>query len=242
MEGQWQDYSAEEDRILKQAFENGKPGVNLRMRGQDYLFDFQKMVQRNTKTGKEREIRSVYDPDEKKVPNARPVRASERPARPEGRPTSGAGFAIPAPSAPETTCYSCRDEYPKPRQEPQYSPVQQVSAQPVQPAYQPPVQPSYYQPPVQPAYYQPPVQPAYQQPVQPVPVQPMYAQPVQPMYAQPVQPAYWEPACGPAHAQPVAVVPSYCSYGHHGPTGMQVGLAGGMAGLLGGMLLAEAFD
>lgn len=46
---------------MKRAFMDGKPGVRFRGRGQTYYCDFEQMVQRNTETGKDREIRVVYD-------------------------------------------------------------------------------------------------------------------------------------------------------------------------------------
>lgn len=57
LSGQWQDYGAQEDAILKRAFLAGLPKAKFHLRGQDYEYDFSKMVQINSQSGKERPIR-----------------------------------------------------------------------------------------------------------------------------------------------------------------------------------------
>lgn len=216
MDGKWQDYSVDEDRILKQAFERGEPGVDFKMRGQDYHFDFKTMIQKNVKTGKEREIRSVYDPEEQKAPNK---------VQP-GRPSQGPGYSIPIPSAPVAPHSSHSGWAPQAKPQAAYAqPTQAVYAQPAQPVYAEAAQPSYQQP----------VQPMYAEAARPV-----YQQPVQPMYAQPAPVYAAQPVYG---ARPMCQAP-YQQGGMTGGgmSGMEAGLAGGVAGLLGGMLLAEAFD
>jgi len=56
--GKWEDYSNQEDKILKRAFMAGFPNAKFHLRGQNYEYDFKKMVQTNKGTGKSRVIRS----------------------------------------------------------------------------------------------------------------------------------------------------------------------------------------
>jgi len=56
--GKWQDYSKEEDKILKRAFMAGFPSAKFSLRGQKYQYDFKRMVQINQGSGKERRIRA----------------------------------------------------------------------------------------------------------------------------------------------------------------------------------------
>jgi len=56
--GEWKDYSNQEDKILKRAFMAGFPNVKFQLRGQNYEYDFKKMVQTNKETRKSRAIRS----------------------------------------------------------------------------------------------------------------------------------------------------------------------------------------
>merc|ERR1712070_641559 len=56
--GKWEDYSNQEDKILKRAFMAGFPNAKFQLRGQKYEYDFSKMVQTNKDTGKSRAIRS----------------------------------------------------------------------------------------------------------------------------------------------------------------------------------------
>jgi hypothetical protein len=55
----WQDFTKDEDNLLKQHFEmrHGGGKVMLPFRGQHYEFDFEHMTQRNLATGKSRKIR-----------------------------------------------------------------------------------------------------------------------------------------------------------------------------------------
>jgi hypothetical protein len=57
---QWRDYSKEEDKILKRAYMAGFKGCKFHLRGQDYQYDFKKMVQKNVESGKERQIRCPH--------------------------------------------------------------------------------------------------------------------------------------------------------------------------------------
>jgi len=58
--GDWKDYGAEEDRILKQAFLVGQPNARFSLRGQAYDYSFAHMSQKNMQSGKERKIRPPY--------------------------------------------------------------------------------------------------------------------------------------------------------------------------------------
>jgi len=55
--GEWNDYGANEDKILKRAYMAGFPTAKFRLRGQSYIYDFSKMRQVNSDSGKERNIR-----------------------------------------------------------------------------------------------------------------------------------------------------------------------------------------
>jgi len=56
--GKWQDYSQEENKILKRAFMAGFANAKFHLRGQNYAYDFKQMQQKNTDTGKTRKIRA----------------------------------------------------------------------------------------------------------------------------------------------------------------------------------------
>mmetsp|Transcript_114930 Transcript_114930/g.215094 ORF Transcript_114930/g.215094 Transcript_114930/m.215094 type:complete len:232 (-) Transcript_114930:207-902(-) len=56
--GEWKDYTKDEDKILKRAFMAGLPTAKINMRGQNYNYDFKRMVQINRDTKKERSIRA----------------------------------------------------------------------------------------------------------------------------------------------------------------------------------------
>jgi len=58
--GKWNDYTGNEDRILKRAYLAGFPNAKYKLRGQQYQVDFENMKQTNTRTGKVREIRCPY--------------------------------------------------------------------------------------------------------------------------------------------------------------------------------------
>jgi len=55
--GEWNDYSHAEDKILKRAYMAGFPTAKFHLRGQNYNYDFGRMVQINRDSGKERKIR-----------------------------------------------------------------------------------------------------------------------------------------------------------------------------------------
>merc|ERR1712072_1525487 len=55
--GEWNDYSHAEDKILKRAYMAGFPTAKFHLRGQNYNYDFCRMVQINRDSGKERKIR-----------------------------------------------------------------------------------------------------------------------------------------------------------------------------------------
>jgi hypothetical protein len=55
--GDWKDYCNQEDKILKRAYMAGFPRAKFHLRGQDYFYDFRKMVQINKDSGRERKIR-----------------------------------------------------------------------------------------------------------------------------------------------------------------------------------------
>jgi len=55
--GEWKDYGANEDKILKRAYMAGFPTAKFCLRGQNYIYDFVKMRQVNSDSGKERNIR-----------------------------------------------------------------------------------------------------------------------------------------------------------------------------------------
>lgn len=60
LSGDWKDYSNEEDKILKRAFMAGFPQAKFHLRGQDYVYDFKSMTQKNAGSGKERSIRAPF--------------------------------------------------------------------------------------------------------------------------------------------------------------------------------------
>lgn len=62
LEGHWQDYDEQEDRILKRAWLVGQKNVRFQLRGQRYEYDFGKMHQKNLSTKKERSIRPPPGP------------------------------------------------------------------------------------------------------------------------------------------------------------------------------------
>lgn len=58
--GEFKDFDAKGDKLLKQAFLSGFPNAKYSQRGQQYEVDFKKMVQKNVTTRKEREIRQPH--------------------------------------------------------------------------------------------------------------------------------------------------------------------------------------
>jgi len=57
LEGRFQDYGPEEDAILKRAYMTGSKNAKFHLRGQNYEYNFKKMIQKNKDTKKERQIR-----------------------------------------------------------------------------------------------------------------------------------------------------------------------------------------
>merc|ERR1740138_387425 len=57
LQGDWSDYEAKEDTILKKAYLVGHPNCKFHLRGQNYEYNFTSMTQNNLGTHKEREIR-----------------------------------------------------------------------------------------------------------------------------------------------------------------------------------------
>jgi len=60
LKGNWQDYTGNEDKILKRAYLAGFPNAKYTMRGHSYHVDFGRMTQKNLKSGNTREIRPPY--------------------------------------------------------------------------------------------------------------------------------------------------------------------------------------
>lgn len=60
LSGAWNDYSADEDKILKRAFLAGFPNTKYSLRGQNYECNFKDMLQKNLTSGKAREMRAPH--------------------------------------------------------------------------------------------------------------------------------------------------------------------------------------
>lgn len=60
LSGEWSNYSAAEDKILKRAYLAGFPNAKYALRGQNYETNFEKMKQKNLQTTKERDIRPPF--------------------------------------------------------------------------------------------------------------------------------------------------------------------------------------
>jgi len=108
--GHWQNYSKEEDKILKRAYMAGFPKAKFRLRGQEYEYDFGSMQQINRSTGKSRNIRPPCRKDKKTgrttdKPWARPSAPIVPPGEttvitvPAGTP--GTTIQIPYPGKPD---------------------------------------------------------------------------------------------------------------------------------------------
>eukprot|EP00931_Biecheleriopsis_adriatica_P069823 TRINITY_DN4362_c1_g1_i1.p1 TRINITY_DN4362_c1_g1~~TRINITY_DN4362_c1_g1_i1.p1 ORF type:complete len:271 (-),score=67.19 TRINITY_DN4362_c1_g1_i1:77-802(-) len=230
----WEDFVEREDEILQKAFMSGKKFAEFHSRGQDYYCDFQKMVQRNVKTGKERPIRIVYDEDGKKKPDKKPEKLTP-PAMPAacaaqalhgapvaGRPpvVQGAVVGYAPGGSPGGHAYDAG---------PAYSPAS--GAPPPYAAGAPAYAGGA------PAYAG--GAPAYAAGT------PAYGAPGAPCGAAPAYGAYGAPVYGGAPA-PAYGPPPGGAGGMGGMGGMGGGggamLAAGGAGLLGGLLLGEIFD
>lgn len=58
--GDFKNYEADEDKMLKRAYLSGAPNAKYSVRGQKYEVNFQKSTQKNSSTSKEREIRPPF--------------------------------------------------------------------------------------------------------------------------------------------------------------------------------------
>lgn len=58
--GDWKNYTDTEDAILKRAYMAGFPNCRFKLRGCSYEYSFDRMVQKNLTTGKERKIRAPH--------------------------------------------------------------------------------------------------------------------------------------------------------------------------------------
>jgi hypothetical protein len=95
----WQDYSKEEDKILKRAYMAGFPSARFQLRGQEYEYNFSKMVQINKSTRRERAIRPPLKKDKRGRPTDKPWDRPAAPIVPAGQTTV---INVP-PGAPGTT-------------------------------------------------------------------------------------------------------------------------------------------
>jgi len=106
--GHWQDYTKEEDKILKRAYMAGFPKAKFRLRGQEYEYDFSSMQQINRSTGKSRNIRPPFRKD-KKTGKDKPWARPSAPIVPPGETTvitvpagtPGTTIQIPYPGKPD---------------------------------------------------------------------------------------------------------------------------------------------
>jgi len=60
--GAWKDYDKQEDMILKRAYMTGQKNAKFHLRGQNYEYNFKKMLQKNKDSKKERSIRPPCGP------------------------------------------------------------------------------------------------------------------------------------------------------------------------------------
>jgi len=60
LSGEWKNYAADEDKILKRAFLAGFPNAQYKLRGQEYLVDFKSLKQVNKTSSKGRDIRAPF--------------------------------------------------------------------------------------------------------------------------------------------------------------------------------------
>jgi len=58
--GEWKEYAPDEDKILKQSYLSGFANCRFTLRGSAYEYSFERMVQKNLTTGKERQIRAPH--------------------------------------------------------------------------------------------------------------------------------------------------------------------------------------
>jgi hypothetical protein len=67
--GKWKDYEKEEDNILKRAYMTGHKKAKYSLRGNNYEYDFNRMKQINSESGKERDLRAPH----KMKPPSKPI-------------------------------------------------------------------------------------------------------------------------------------------------------------------------
>jgi len=101
LSGEWQNYSAEEDKILKRAFLSGSKNARFSLRGQQYETSFESMKQKNTGTGKLRDIRP---PHKWKAPAA-PLIEKPGPTFCISVPPGAAGTTIQVPNPKDKTTF-----------------------------------------------------------------------------------------------------------------------------------------
>merc|ERR1712032_683422 len=83
--GRFEDYNAEEDKILKRAFMSGFKGARFSLRGQQYEYDLANMKQVNKGSGKTRDIRPPHGwkaPSAPVVPTGRTAAVKVRKGQP----------------------------------------------------------------------------------------------------------------------------------------------------------------
>lgn len=97
LDNQWKDYDENEDRILKRAYLCGQKNCKFHLRGQDYSYDFGKMMQMNLVSKKIREIRPPLGfkaPQRALLPSGPMTVITVRPGQP------GQCIQIPNPNNP----------------------------------------------------------------------------------------------------------------------------------------------
>lgn len=96
LSGEWKDYAADEDKILKRAYLAGFPNARYTLRKQKYEVNFKDMEQKNLATGKVRQIRPPYKwhQPEKPIVEAGPTMCIKVP---KGSP--GTTIQVPHPKA-----------------------------------------------------------------------------------------------------------------------------------------------
>jgi len=95
--GKFEDYSNQEDKILKRAFMAGFPNAKFSLRGQKYEYDFKNMTQVNKGTGKSRAIRA---PNKWKAPKEPLVPPGKTTVVNVPRGAPGTTIQVPYPGIP----------------------------------------------------------------------------------------------------------------------------------------------
>lgn len=93
--GHWKDYDKHEDKMLKQVYKLGHDKAKYTSRGNNYEYDFKRMVQISVESGKEREIRAPAGKNTIKRPSAPVVKAG--PTMVVKVPPGGPGTVIQVP-------------------------------------------------------------------------------------------------------------------------------------------------